>query len=65
MQGRNVSTDRSVERLRLPDVDPFRSLRLQQGVEDFGWEDVGGEEFVNAATSIISQRDRLRGIFLW
>ena len=65
MQGGNVGTDRSVERLRLTDVDPFGSLGLQEGVEDFGREDVGGEEFVNGIASIIPQLDRLRGILLW
>ena len=45
--------DRSVERLRLADVDPFGSLGLQEGVEDFGREDVGREQFVNGVASII------------
>jgi hypothetical protein len=65
MQGGNVGTDRSVERLRLTDVDPLGSLGLQEGVEDFGREDVGGEEFVNGVASTIPQLDRLRGILFW
>ena len=65
MQGGNVGTDRSVERLRLTDVDPLGSLGLQKGVKDFGREDVGGEEFVNVVASIIPQLDRLPAIYLW
>jgi hypothetical protein len=60
MQGGNVGADRSLQHLRLTDVDPFGSLGLQEGVEDLDREKYQGNAADESKTYFIL-RHELRG----